>query len=73
VTNVLLAVPPKLAAPNVPIAHRANLKMLSTTKKFVPNAPLDLHKVKRTQATVLDAQQDKKHPSQVAAFAPCAT
>ena len=73
VTNAPKAGRPKKAAPNAPIAHLVNLKTPLTTKKSVPNARLDLHKVKRTQATVLDAQQDKKHPSQVAAFALCAT
>ena len=36
----------KKAVRNVPIVYRANLKPLSTTKKVVPTAPLDLHKVK---------------------------
>ena len=60
-TNVLLAVPPKTAAPNVPIAHRANLKTLSTTKKFAPTAPLALHKVTRTKQVVRNVFKEKKH------------
>ena len=72
-TNAPPAVPPKRAAPNVPIAHRANLKMLSTKKKFVPNAPLDLHKVKQTKAIVPNAPQEPKHPKTAAVFARLAT
>ena len=59
--NVLLAVPPKRAAPNVPIAHRANLNTLSTTKKFAPTAPLALHKVTRTKKVVRNVFKEKKH------------
>ena len=65
-TNVLLAVPPKTAAPNVPIAHRANLKTLSTTKKFAPTVPLALHKVTRTKQVVRNVFKEKKHqPAEV--------
>ena len=59
--NVLLVVRPKMAAPNVPIAHRANLKTLSTTKKFAPTAPLALHKVTRTKKVVRNVFKEKKH------------
>jgi len=59
--NVLLAVPLKTAAPNVPIAHRANLKTLSTTKKFAPTAPLALRKVTRTKKVVRNVFKEKKH------------
>jgi len=60
-TNVLLAVPPKRAAPNVPIAHRVNLKTLSTTKQFAPTAPLALHKVTRIKTVVRNVSKEKKH------------
>jgi len=59
--HVLLAVPPKRAAPNVPIAHRANLKMLSTTKKFVLTAPWALHKVTRIETIVRNAHWAPPH------------
>jgi hypothetical protein len=72
-TNVPLAVPPNSAVPNVPIANRANLKMLSTTKKFVPSAPLALHKVKRTKKFVQNVFKEKKHPKTAAVFARLAT
>jgi hypothetical protein len=60
-TNALPAVPPKRAAPNVRIAHRENLKMWSTTKKFAATAPLALHKVKRTKKIVRNVFKEKKH------------
>jgi hypothetical protein len=60
-TNVLLAVRPKRAAPNVPIAHRVNLKTLSTTKQFAPTAPLALHKVTRIKTVVRNVSKEKKH------------
>ena len=60
-TNVLLAVRPKRAAPNVPIAHRVNLKTWSTTKKFVLIAPLDSHKVKRIKPAAHNVVKAKKH------------
>ena len=59
--HVRKAVPPKRAAPNVPIAHRANLNTLSTTKKFAPTAPLALHKVTRTKQVVRNVFKEKKH------------
>ena len=49
------------AVPNVPIAHRANLKTLSTTKKSVPNALEALHKVKQINLTVRNVSKEKKH------------
>ncbi len=61
VNNVLLVVRLKMAAPNVPIAHRANLKTWSTTKKCVPTAPLALHRVTRTKKFVRHASKEKKH------------
>ena len=60
-TNVQLVGLPKRAAPNVPIAHRANLKTLSTTKKFAPTAQLALHKVTRTKQVVRNVFKEKKH------------
>ena len=68
VANVQQAVPPKRAAPNVPIAHRANLKTLSTTKKFAPTAQLALHKVTRTKKVVRDVAKEKKHQREEVVF-----
>ena len=60
-TNVLPAVPPNQAAPSVPIARRANLKMMSMVLKCAPNAPVGMHKVKQTNHIVLSARRKKKH------------
>ena len=54
--------------PNVPIAHRANLKTKSTTKKFVPIAPLALHKVTRTKTVVRNVSKEKKHQREEVVF-----
>jgi hypothetical protein len=67
-TNVLLAVRPKRAAPNVPIAHRVNLKTLSTTKQFAPTAPLALHKVTRIKTVVRNVSKEKKHQREEVVF-----
>jgi hypothetical protein len=60
-TNVLPVVPPKQAAPSVPIARRANLKMMPMVLKCAPNAPVGMHKVKQTNHSVLGVQREKKH------------
>ena len=52
-SNVLPAVPPKQAAPSVPIARRANLKMVQLDLKCAPNALLGLHKVTQIKHFVL--------------------
>ena len=59
--HVRLAVPPKKAALNVPIARRANLKMMSMGLKCAPNAPVGMHNVKQTNHSVLYVQREKKH------------
>jgi hypothetical protein len=64
VYHVLLVVHPNKAVQNVPIAHRANLNTMSTTKKYVPSAPLDLHKVKRIKPVALNVQRDTKQPTE---------
>ena len=51
--NVLLVVRPETAAPNVPIARRANLKMVQLDLKCAPNALLGLHKVTQIKHFVL--------------------
>ena len=51
--NVLLVVRPEMAAPNVPIARRAHLKMVLLDLKCAPNAPLALHKVTQIKHLVL--------------------
>ena len=60
-TTVLMVVRLKMAAPNVPIAHRAHLKMVLLGLKCAPNAPVGMHKVKQTKHSVLYVQREKKH------------
>ena len=59
-TNVLRVVRPKMAAPNVPIAHRAHLKMVLLGLKCAPTAQLGLLKVKPIEHTVLGVKREKK-------------
>jgi hypothetical protein len=66
--NVLLVVRPKMAALNVPIAHRVNLKTMSTTKKCVPTAPLALHRVTRIKKVVRHVSKEKKHQREEVVF-----
>ena len=64
-TNVLPAVPPRQAAPSVPIARRANLKTMSMVLKCAPNAPQGMLKVKQTKRIVLGVQREKKHQQEL--------
>ena len=67
-TNVLLVVRPKMAAPNVPIAHRAPLKMVLLDLKCAPIAPSALHKVTRTKKVVRNVSKEKKHQRKEVVF-----
>ena len=51
----------KKAVPNVLIVHLVNSSIWSKTKKFVPNALLDLHKVKPIKQIVPSVKKEKKH------------
>ena len=68
VHHVLLVVHPKKAVLNVPIVHLANLNTMSEAKKYVPSAPLDLHKVKRIKPVALNARRDKTQPTVAVVF-----
>jgi hypothetical protein len=59
--HVLLVERPKMAAPDVPIAHRVHLKMVLWGLKCAPNAPLGLHKVTPIKHLVLGVSGEKKH------------